>query len=86
MYDIRNLSTYCSKFNGGSINKPIHSLIYVNNLNSNYPSEQINSGILGASIDGILYYDQKTINQNDSFNSKVEITPKIKYQQPGNIN
>jgi len=83
MYDIRNLSTYCAKFNGGSLNKPIHSLIYVNNLNSNCSSEKFNSGILGASIDGMLFYDQETINKNDSFDSKADITPKLKYQQQG---
>jgi len=86
MFDIRNLSTYCSKLNGGSnLNKPIHSLIYVNNLNNYNSSEKINSGILGANFEDIFYHDQESIDQNnysDDQNNK-NIMPKLKYQQPG---
>ncbi|ORX78839.1 hypothetical protein BCR32DRAFT_294806 [Anaeromyces robustus] len=91
MFDIRNLSTYCTKLSGGSnLNKPIHSLIYVNNLNNSNSSEKINSGILGANLEGIFYHDQKSIDQNNYSNDKninsqdnEDFIPKLKYQQPG---
>lgn len=86
MYDIRNLSTYCTKLNGDS-NKPIHSLIYVNNLNNGNSSEKISSGILGASLDSIFYHDQETIEKSNSTNTTSEnndVVPKLKYQQINN--
>ncbi|OUM69378.1 hypothetical protein PIROE2DRAFT_2675 [Piromyces sp. E2] len=80
MYDIRNLSTYCTKLNGDS-NKPIHSLIYINNLNNGNSSEKISSGILGASLDSIFYHDQETIddNNNTSYYYNTATLPHIKY-------
>ncbi|ORX46883.1 hypothetical protein BCR36DRAFT_296843 [Piromyces finnis] len=81
MYDIRNLSSYCSKLNGGS-NKPIHSLIYVNNLNNGNSSEKVSSGILGASLDSIFYHDQKTIEDGSVTNN--DSLPKLTYQQQNN--
>jgi len=82
MYDIRNLSTYCTKLYGcNSLKSPVHSLIYVNNLNKNN-SSKLSSGILGANLEDIFYYDQETIDQNNN-ESKKEINPKLKYQQPG---
>jgi len=91
MFDIRNLSTYCTKLSGGSnLNKPIHSLIYVNNLNNSNPSEKISSGILGANLEDIFYHDQESIDKNNHSNDKnvnsqnnEDIMPKLKYQQPG---
>jgi len=82
MYDIRNLSTYCTKLNGGSnLNKPIHSLVYVNNLNNN--NSKISSGILGANLEDIFYHDQEAIDQNNNNKENDIIIPKLKYQQPG---